>query len=435
MKKLTFLVLLFTSASFAFTQSIDKKEINKFISANMEEIGELYLNLHQNPELSHYEFETKKKMAAVLEQLGFEVTRDLGGNSVVGVLKNGSGPVIMVRTDMDALPIVEKTNLPYASTKEGIMHACGHDTHMSVWTGTARALVNFKDRWSGTLILIAQQAEETSGGASSMINAGLFKKFPVPDYALALHVSPNIQSGKIGYCPGPAFAGVSSVDIKIFGEGGHGAYPQSCIDPVVLASRIILDLQTIVSRELSPLDPAVITVGSIHGGTKHNIIPDEVNLQLTLRYYKDEIYDQMMEAINRISAGVAASADLPAEKYPRVVNAKENTPPVYNDPDLTEIAAGYMQEAIGSDNTLKVDPVMAGEDFGKYGRTEEDIPILIFWLGGVSEQLMKKHLEERTSLPPLHSPLFAPDYKKTIETGILVMTKTVVELFNKKVNP
>ncbi len=268
-----------------------------------------------------------------------------------------------------------------------------------------------------------------------MINAGLFKKFPVPDYALALHVSPNIQSGKIGYCPGPAFAGVSSVDIKIFGEGGHGAYPQSCIDPVVLASRIILDLQTIVSRELSPLDPAVITVGSIHGGTKHNIIPDEVNLQLTLRYYKDEIYDQMMEAINRISAGVAASADLPAEKYPRVVNAKENTPPVYNDPDLTEIAAGYMQEAIGSDNTLKVDPVMAGEDFGKYGRTEEDIPILIFWLGGVSEQLMKKHLEERTSLPPLHSPLFAPDYKKTIETGILVMTKTVVELFNKKVNP
>ncbi len=435
------LILISIIFSPAVSQGINTGEISNYISGSLENLESLYLDLHQSPELSHYEFETARKMGIILDQLGFEVTRDFGGNSLVGVFKNGDGPVIMLRTDMDALPIVEKTNLPYASTvtfqteagkKVGVMHACGHDVHMSVWAGTAKTLINFKDHWKGTLILIAQQAEETSGGASSMIDAGLFKKFPTPDYALALHVDPELQSGTIGFCPGPAFAGVSSVDIKIFGEGGHGAYPHRCIDPIVLASRTVLDLQTIVSRELSPLNPAVITVGSIHGGTKHNIIPDEVDMQLTLRYYKDEVYEHMIKSLNLITAGIAASAGLPEEKYPLVINAKENTPPVYNDPELTAKVIGFMQNSIGKENTIKIDPLMAGEDFGRYGRTEEKIPIMMFMLGSVSEQKMKDHKDKGTALPPLHSPKFAPDYLKTIETGILVMSTSAIGLFNEK---
>ncbi len=442
MKKVNLsIILLSFILSHVSSQGPGTGEVSSYISDNMEGLESLYLDLHQNPELSHYEFETARKMGAILDQLGFEVTRDFGGNSVVGVFKNGEGPVIMLRTDMDALPIVEKTNLPYASTvtfqtkegkKLGVMHACGHDVHMSVWTGTAKTLINFKDHWKGTLILIAQQAEETSGGASSMIDAGLFKKFPIPDYALALHINPELQSGTIGYCPGPAFAGVSSVDIKIFGEGGHGAYPHRCIDPIVLASRTILDIQTIVSRELTPLDPAVITVGSIHGGTKHNIIPDEVDMQLTLRYYKDEVYDHMIESLNRITAGIAASAGLPEEKYPVVENAKENTPPVYNDPELTAKVIGFMQNTIGRENTINIDPLMAGEDFGKYGRTEEKIPILMYMLGSVSEEKMNDHIKKGSALPPLHSPKLAPDYMKTIKTGILVMSTSTISLFNEK---
>jgi len=442
MKKFKLILILISFIlSPAVSQDITSGEINKFISGDLENLESLYLDLHQSPELSFHEIETARKMGELLEQLGFEVTRNFGGNSLVGIFNNGAGPVIMLRTDMDALPVVEKTNLAYASTitfqteegeKVGVMHACGHDVHMSVWAGTAKTLINFKDRWKGTLILIAQQAEETSGGANAMIDAGLFKKFPAPNYALALHVDPELQSGTIGYCPGPAFAGVSSVDIKIFGEGGHGAYPHRCIDPIVLASRTVLDLQTIVSRELSPLKPAVITVGSFHGGTKHNIIPDEVDLQLTLRYYEDGVYEHMINSLEQITSGIAASAGLPEEKYPVVVNAKENTPPVYNDPELTAKVVGFMQNTIGKSNTIEIDPLMAGEDFGKYGRTEEKIPIMMFMLGSVSEEKIKDHKEKGTPLAPLHSPNFAPDYLKTIETGILVMSTSTIELFNEK---
>ncbi len=317
--------------------------IQNYISANMAQYEAMYFDLHQNPELSLKEFKTSDKMAAHLESLGFEVTRNVGGTSLVGVLENGNGPVVLLRTDMDALPIIEKTNLPFASTimfdtdsgeKAGAMHACGHDAHMSIWAGAANALVAFKDQWKGTLVMIAQQAEEQSGGASRMIDAGLFRKFPLPDYALALHVDPELKAGTIGYCVGPAFAGVGSVDIKVFGAGGHGAYPHRTIDPVVLASRIVLDLQTIVSREISPLEPAVITVGSIHGGTRHNIIPDEVNLQLTLRFYNDLVYEHMLKAIKRITRGIAESAGLPRDKFPVVKTLDQFTPPVINDTRL-----------------------------------------------------------------------------------------------------
>lgn len=422
-------------------QSSSADKIKSFIAEKQPEWESLYLDLHQHPELSFHEMRTSGIMAANLEKLGFEVTRHFGGNSVVGVMHNGKGPVILCRTDMDALPVIEKTNLPYASTvraqtddgkETGVMHACGHDTHMSIWTGTATTLSHFKKAWKGTLIMIAQQAEEKSGGANAMIDAGLFKKFPVPDYALALHVSPEIEAGKVGYTPGPAFAGVNSVDIHVYGVGGHGAYPHKTIDPVVLASRIVVALQTIVSRELSPLDPAVVTVGSIHGGTTHNIIPDEVDLQLTIRFYKDEVFDHIIHSIHQITRGIAISAGLPEEKFPEVIVQKEFTPPLYNDPDLTGKVTGFMKKVIGKDNVMQVDPTMAGEDFGKYGRTEEHVPVFMYFLGSVGHDKMQDHLQNGTPLPPLHSPEFYPDYKKTIQTGVLLMSTSVIDLFNRE---
>ncbi|MDX2442812.1 MAG: amidohydrolase [Bacteroidales bacterium] len=442
MKKYFIVVLIYMISSSSFSQvNVSNEDIKQFVSSQLNDLEKLYIDLHQNPELSFHEFETSKKMGSILEHLGFEVTRNFGGNSLVGVLSNGDGPVIMIRTDMDALPIAEKTNLAYASNitfqtekgkKIGVMHACGHDIHMSVWAGTASVLTKFKKSWSGTLIMIAQQAEEMSGGANAMINEGLFEKFPTPDYALALHVDPELEAGEIGYCSGPAFAGVSSVDIQIYGEGGHGALPHKTIDPVVLASRTILDIQTIVSREISPLDPAVITVGSIHGGTKHNIIPDQVDLQLTLRFYKDTIYEQMLKSLNRITAGIAESAGLPEEKYPKVIVSNEYTPPVINDPQLTSMVTGYFKEAIGEENVVATDPLMAGEDFGKYGRTDENIPIMMFMLGTVSHENKIDQAKNGTSLPSLHSPYFAPDYIKSIDTGILGMSSSMIKLFNKE---
>lgn len=443
MKKKSFVLILFlVLIASAYSQnSVSVENLKDFIAKNMESYESLYLDLHQNPELSFHENRTSEIMASNLGHLGFEITRNFGGNGVVGILHNGKGPVIMLRTDMDALPIIEKTGLPYASKvvfqndagkSVGVMHACGHDAHMSVWTGTATVLTKFKNNWKGTLIMIAQPAEEMSGGANAMIEDGLFRKFPVPDYALALHVDPELESGVVGYCPGPSFAGVSSVDIHIYGVGGHGAYPHRTIDPIVLAARTVLDIQTIVSREISPLNPAVITVGSIHGGTKHNIIPDEVTMQLTLRFYKEEIYDQMIEALKRITRGIAASAGLPEEKYPKVMITDQYTSPVYNDPDLTRKVVGYMKETLGDEQIIKIDPLMAGEDFGKFGRTEDKVPILMFMLGSVEHEKMKEHLERGTPLPSLHSPYFAPDYQKTIETGILVMSSSVIRLFDNK---
>ncbi len=371
MKKDSFVLILFLVliASAYSQKSVSVKNLKDFIAKNMESYESLYLDLHQNPELSFHENRTSEIMASNLKHLGFEITRNFGGNGVVGILHNGKGPVIMLRTDMDALPIIEKTGLPYASKvvfqndagkSVGVMHACGHDAHMSVWTGTATVLTKFKHNWKGTLIMIAQPAEEMSGGANAMIEDGLFRKFPVPDYALALHVDPELESGVVGYFPGSSFAGVSSVDIHIYGIGGHGAYPHRTIDPIVLAARTVLDIQTIVSREISPLNPAVITVGSIHGGTKHNIIPDEVIMQLTLRFYKEEIYDQMIEALKRITRGIAASAGLPEEKYPKVMVTDQYTSPVYNDPDLTRKVVGYMKETLGDEQIIKIDPLMAG---------------------------------------------------------------------------
>lgn len=401
---------------------------------------QLCKHLHQNPELSFQEFETSKQMAAELKNIGFEVSENVGGNNVAGVFKNGEGPVVMIRTDMDALPVEEKTGLDFASTKTAkntngdevaVMHACGHDIHMSAWTGTVRTLVALKNEWKGTLLVIAQQAEEFSGGAGAAIDAGLFTKFPKPDYALAYHINPELESGTIGLVGGPVFAGVKTAEITVYGKGGHGAYPEKCIDPIVIASRIVLDLQTIVSREISPLEPIVVTVGSIHGGTRPNIIPDEVKMELTLRYYSDAAIEKVISAIKRISRSAAEMAGMPENELPLVAVSTVDTPPVLNNPELSKKVSGFATEIIGAKNIVSTSPAMVGEDFGKYGRTPENVPICLIWLGSTSPDLMKELIAKGEKPAPLHSPNLNPDYEKTIETGIKVMAGNVIGLMGK----
>ncbi|MEI6142648.1 MAG: amidohydrolase [Mariniphaga sp.] len=393
--------------------------------------------LHQHPELSLLEFQTSKRMAAELKKIGLEVTENFGGNSVIGILKNGVGPVVMLRTDMDALPMEEKTGLDFASVIKSkdasgketpVMHACGHDIHMSVLTGTLRTLVALKKEWKGTLMVIAQQAEEISGGATNAIEAGLFSKFPVPDYAMAFHINPELASGKIGLVRGSAFAGVKTVEIVVYGKGGHGAYPEKCIDPIVIASRIVLDLQTIVSRERSPLEPIVVTVGSIHGGTRPNIIPDEVKLELTLRYYSFETIEKVIESVKRICKFASQMAGMPDNQLPDVKVLPVETPPVLNNIELSKKIDGFASEIIGTQNVLKVKPSMVAEDFGKYGLTPEKVPICLLWLGSSNPELLQE-LEKKGERPaPLHSPYLKPDYATTIVTGIQVMTRNVIGL-------
>ncbi|HHU99287.1 MAG TPA: amidohydrolase [Bacteroidales bacterium] len=400
----------------------------------------MYRDLHQNPELSLMEFNTAAKMADALGRLGFEVTTGVGGNGVVGVLRNGKGPVIMLRADMDALPVRETTGLPFASTitvatpqgpETPVMHACGHDLHMTVWHGTVQTLVALKSKWKGTLVAIAQPAEEVSGGSDRMIADGLYSRFPKPDYALCYHVSADLPAGTVGYFPGAIFAGVNSADLKVFGVGGHGAMPHKTIDPVVLSAKIILDYQTIVSREINPVYPAVVTVGSIHGGTKHNIIPGEVEMKLTLRFFSDGVYNQITEALVRIANGHALAAGLPEEMMPVITFPEDFTPPVENDANLVGMAVASMENVLGKENVIRVDPATVAEDFGKYGRTDEKVKIALFWLGGVNREKYDESIASGTNLPALHSSNFAPDFVPAYTTGATAMTRAVMDLFNR----
>ncbi len=428
--------LLFLSARLLLAQS----PLEKQASGDASYLYDLYLYLHQHPELSFYETETAKRMAAELKQAGFAVTEHVGGNGIVGVLSNGNGPVVLVRTDIDALPVKEETGKPYASTVQAtdesgatvdVMHACGHDVHMTSWVGAARALAKMKDQWKGTVVFIGQPAEERNGGAKAMLDDGLYTRFPKPDYGIALHVSPVIEAGKVGVRPEYAFAFVDFMDITVHGFGGHGAYPHTTIDPVLLAARIIVDLQTIVSREISPLQPAVVTVGSIHGGTKGNIIPNEVKLELTMRSYSDDVRNAIIEKIRRICAGVAMSAGLPEDQYPECKLKNEYCPSVYNEPALTERLAGIFRKTLGQDKVVLADPVMAGEDFSYYGRTDDKIPTCQFWLGVVEKEKIEAAARGALTLPSLHSSLFAPDPKPSIRTGVISLTAAVMDLLRK----
>ncbi len=410
------------------------------VKERLPELEKIYLDLHQSPELSFSEKETGKKIAKQLKKLGFTVTDEVGGYGVVGILKNGDGPTVMIRTDTDGLPIIEETGVPYASkvtvvNKEGaqvgVMHGCGHDIHMTSFIGTAQHLVAHKEQWQGTLMMVAQPAEEVGAGAKAMLNEGLFDKFAKPDHIIGLHVSASVPAGKVALKPEYTMASVDSVDIHVKGKGGHGAYPHTTIDPVVIASRIVLALQTITSRELSPLEPSVVTVGSIHGGSKHNVISNEVKLQLTLRSYNPAVREQQIAAIKRITAGIAASAGLDESLYPKVVvHEGESIPSTYNNPAQTARVTSAIKAAIGESNVELTEPVMAGEDFGLYGRTEDNLPITLFWLGGVNPDTYSDAMKNNTQLPSLHSSKFAPDYQKAIPTGVKAMSNAALALFN-----
>lgn len=402
---------------------------------HLESLFQLYQHLHTHPELSYEEEETGKRIGDELRAVGFAVTNGIGGHGVVGVLKNGAGPTVMVRTDLDALPVTEETNLIYASqvrvtTKEGVetgvMHACGHDVHMTSFVGTARYLAANKDRWAGTLVFIGQPAEERGAGAKAMLDDGLFEKFPRPDYALALHVDSALDSGKIAYVPGYALANVDSVDVIVHGRGGHGAYPHTTVDPIVQAAELVMSLQTIISREVSPIDSAVVTVGSIHGGAKHNVIPNECHLQLTVRSYKAETRDAVLAAIRRKAQGIAAAYGAPEPE----VTLSEGTPAMKNDAALVERMLPSWKATLGEENVVPGEPQMGGEDFSQYGLA--GVPIFMFRLGAVETPRLAGFKRIGQAPPSLHSSLFYPDPELTLKTGVVAMSTAVLELMGKE---
>ncbi|MDX6445541.1 MAG: hypothetical protein QOH71_2615 [Blastocatellia bacterium] len=446
MKKLTLLALLCVLVFAA--PAMAQQSLDGMLDREIAQLVSTYKALHAAPELSHHEEKTAAFLAAQLRALGFTVTERVGkyaqpewtSYGVVAVLKNGAGPTVLVRTELDALPVEEKTGLPYASTVKtkndagqdvSVMHACGHDIHMTSLLGTAKMLAALKDQWHGTLVMIGQPAEETVNGARAMLADGLYSRFPKPDFALALHDSADVEAGKITYWPGYAMASSTSVDLVIRGLGGHGARPEATKDPVVIAAQTVLALQTIVSREKSALDPAVITVGSIHGGTKRNIIPDEVTLQLTIRTYKEEVRQSILASIERIAKGMALAAGVPADRAPILkVIESENAPSTYNDPELSERIAAAIGRTIGKDNVIKTEPLMVSEDFGRLS-LDHQIPAFMFWLGAVDPSRVEAARKSGKTLPSLHSSLFEPLPEPTLRTGIKAMTTAVIELMKK----
>ncbi len=431
-----------SAASFAIAQdSTIRDAVRARVDQEYSGLFELYKHLHSNPELSFHEKKTAARVADELESAGYAVAKGVGGHGVVAVLKNGGGPTVLVRADMDALPVKEQTGLPYASTvttkddtgnEVPVMHACGHDFHMTSLIGVARVLAQLKDHWQGTLILIGQPAEESGGGARAMLKAGLFTRFPKPDFCLALHDKSDLPAGMLAYTPGLMMSNVDTVDILVRGVGGHGAWPHTAKDPVVLASQIVLALQTIVSRETEPGQAAVVTVGSIHGGTKHNIIPNEVKLQLTVRSYTDEVRQATLASIKRIAHGQALAAGVPEDCLPVVTISDQTFNALFNEPQLTERVAATFKSWFGEENVVRERPTMGGEDFAEYGRTADKIPICIFWVGAVNRAKFEKAKHTGKALPPLHSPFWAPDPEPTIRTGITAMTAAILELTGKK---
>jgi amidohydrolase len=398
----------------------------------------LYQDLHRNPELSHQEEKTAAKLAARLRALGFDVTERVGGHGIVGVLRNGDGPTVLVRTDMDALPIKEATGLPWASSvlvkdEAGVsipvMHACGHDIHMASWVGAATLLASASDTWRGQLVFVGQPAEETLTGAAGMLKDRFLERFPKPDFSIAIHDSPDYPAGQVALVPGFMLASVDNFDLTIRGRGGHGAHPHETIDPIVIAARTVVALQTIVAREINPLDPAVITVGSFHGGTKHNIIPDEVKLQLTVRSYQDEVQQRLISAIRRIAEAEAIAGGTPHE--PTLAGAAgQSAPALYNDPPLADRVGAALRLALGEANVVEGQKVMGSEDFGHFGRAAGS-PSFMFWVGAAEPAALADAKASGTRLPGLHTAHFAPDRIPTIRTGTTVLTVAALELLAK----
>jgi len=425
-------LLLFVSlipAAFAQTVASSKE-----VEAVYPAAHDLYVDLHKNPELSSHETQTASKLAARLRSLGYEVTEGVGGTGVVAILKNGAGPTVMLRTELDALPVEEKTGLPYASKVHAkddagrdvpVMHACGHDLHMAALAGTAAIMARSKESWHGTLMLIGQPAEETISGAKKMIDDGLFTRFPKPAVGVALHVGNNLPSGQVGITPGIYNTNADSLRITIYGKGGHGAQPQTTVDPIVLAARTILALQTIVSREVKPGEMAVVTVGYVRAGTKNNIIPDQAELGLTVRTYKADVRKQVLAAITRITKAEALAGG--AQQEP-LIEHYESTDSVYNDPALAQRLRAPLEAALGEENVIATGPIAPSEDYALF--VEQGVPSLYFSLGGADPQKYAEAEEAGTMLPSNHSPYFAPDVDLALRTGIKAEVAVLRYLLN-----
>jgi amidohydrolase len=426
------LITVLTLHAISMAQTVDS-----FIDKIYPELDALYKHLHQNPELSLQEEETSARIAQELRNIGYEVTEGIGGFGVVGLFQNGPGPVLLIRSDMDALPMEEKTGLPYASTKKGIgndgketyiAHACGHDIHMSVFIGTAMLMMEYKDSWRGTLLMVGQPAEENGLGAWNMLNDGLYERFPHPDYAIALHDDPFLPAGTLGYKAGPLMAGVDMMNVTVHGEGAHGAAPHKGIDPIVLSAQMIQAYQTIVSRRLAPTEPAVVTVGAINGGTVHNIIPDEVTMQLTLRSYSPDTREELISSVKRISEYYAKAAGLPEEKMPGYWIREPHTPALINDNQLTDLMVEVFKNNFSHEKVVEVEAQMIGEDFSRFGLQERPIPISMFYLGANDSEFLEKAKEEGLDIPGLHSPYFAPVPEPTIKGGVKAMGLFAMEI-------
>jgi amidohydrolase len=418
----TLLVCACASLGWSQVASAGSGSLTPEVQSVYPQVQSLYIDLHEHPELSTHEVNTAAKLAAQLRKLGYEVTENIGGTGVVGILRNGNGPVVMLRTELDALPVEEKTGLAYASkvtTKDDsgrevhVMHACGHDIHMAAWIGTADIMAKTKSQWHGTLMMVGQPAEETVGGAKNMIADGLFTRFPKPQIGIALHTGNSLPAGMVGITPEYASSNSDSVTITIYGRGGHGAMPQTTIDPIVIAAKLVLSLQTVVSREIKPGDPAVITVGYIQGGNKANIIPDEVRLGLSVRSYSEEVRKHLLSAIERIAKAEGEAAGAPKPPEVKVIGSNGA---MYNDPKLSDELTKVLQQTFGADNVRQLPPAMTSEDYSEF--TKAGIPSFYFMLGAADPEKFKEAAAKGTALPSNHSPFYAPDMEPSLKTGI-----------------
>jgi amidohydrolase len=412
-------------------------QVKTAIDGELPTLEKLYTYLHSHPELSYQEENTSAALAKELKSLGFDVTAKVGGHGIVAVLRNGDGPTVMIRTDMDALPVVEKTGRPYASKVRardrngkdvGVMHACGHDMHMTCWVGTARVLAAQKKLWKGTLVFIGQPAEEVGAGARMMLEDGLFKRFPRPDFCLGLHCMPQLPLGHVSYSDGLLLANVDSIDITVKGRGGHGSAPHQTIDPIVIGARIVLDLQTLVSRENNPFEPVVVTVGAFNGGTVHNIIPSEAKLQLTVRTLKDDVRKKVLEGIQRIAKAAAQAANGPEP----IVKLRDEsyTPALTNTAPLARKTANLFRDVLGADKVHKQGPILGGEDFSRYGLA--GVPIFFYFLGTVPADRIAEAKNGGPPLPGLHSDLYYPTAAPSIRTGVLTMSLAALNLLGQQ---
>jgi amidohydrolase len=435
MKLAIFLIFLISAVLTGWAQNTS---LSGQVDSVFPDAHALYLDLHQHPEISSHETRTAAVLAEKLRGLGYQVTEHVGGTGLVAILKNGAGPTVMLRTELDALPVEEKTGLPYASKARmkddsgrvvPVMHACGHDLHMSSLFGTAAIMANSKDTWHGTLMLIAQPAEETISGAKSMVADGLFTRFPKPDIGIALHDTNSMPVGKVSVTPGYAKANADSLKITVYGKGGHGAFPEKTIDPVLIAARIAVTLQSIIAREIKPGDAAVITVGYIQAGTKNNIIPDEAQMGLTVRSFKPDVRKHLLAAIERVAKAEAEAAG--AEHMP-LVEKYESTSAVYNDPVLTSHLETVLENALGKDNVEAEEPIMTSEDYSVF--VEQGVPSFYFMLGAANTQKYAEAKASGKDLPTNHSPLFAPDPEPALRTGITAEVTVLRDLLKNTTN-